>query len=146
MLWLWTKYYKKNLLVHRQIHLHDLTLNLELEGTLATYREELSFPKEVAEKIEMTVTTICYWFLQVLQRISWWISCSPSHTKLNSRNTSARCLDFKSPPALVFCWRRHAAKNVNFAQSQCGRAKTWTKRPEAHSQVPHWSAPGVPKP
>ena len=57
LLYIWEKYFNKNLQSHRQVHAY-LQLNLELERTLQEYREHMAFPQEVADRFEHTCSAM----------------------------------------------------------------------------------------
>ena len=63
--YIWRKYHKNHLLVHRQIALY-LKLNLEIEEMLIVYRNDLAFPSDVAAQFEKT----CSMLLLVLTQIA----------------------------------------------------------------------------
>ena len=62
----WRKYHKSHLLVHRQIALY-LKLNLEIEEMLIVYKNELALPTHAAEQFEKTLSSMLLILTQIAE-------------------------------------------------------------------------------
>ena len=126
MLYLWEKYHKPALQVHRQILLY-LKLNYQVEEALVIHREALALPPEAASNFENSVTTMMLLLTSIAEHLVPGRSPVQHHLKGSLHTTYLDSGSVCEPTYdMVFCWRGYAEENEHARQNVRRWPTAWT--------------------